>query len=519
MYEARDIDQRLGSQDKVDAWFAAKTKGLNDFQTAELKKKWGTMQKVLSSRSRMDKIVTDIIFDFGVKPRLLNTRGNAILVASSIYEACKYYELFQHTPLKGKCAVITSYNPSVKDINMEGTGENTETSKQFVYKTYTNILEQVQVKANKTKTEVYEDEAKKKFKKEPANMRLLIVVDKLLTGFDAPSCSYIYIDKSMQDHGLFQAICRVNRLDTDDKMFGYIVDYKDLFDSVQGAISVYTSEIAYDNFEKEDCEILLQDRLEKGKERLDDAREELLLLCEPVPHPRNPLEFQRYFCGNTEIPEDIKKTEPQRSALYKKTVAFIRAYANIADEMEKAGYTSKDITEIKKDIDFYLKLREEIKRASGETIDLKMYEADMRHLIDNYIQADESKVISEFGDLSLLEIIKKLGINDAIDTMPEGIKSSEDAVAETIENNVRQKIIREHLIDPAFFEKMSVLLKEVIKQRKEKAIIYEEYLEKIAEIVRQINDGQEDDLPISLDTEAWKAISKVSFSFLLAWLF
>ena len=116
IYEARDIDQKLSSPDKVDAWFDAKTRGLNDFQKSELKKKWGTLQKVLSSRSRMDIVVSDIVFDFSVKPRLSSHTGNAILVAGSIYEACKYYELFQQTEFKNRCAIITSYNPSTQDI-------------------------------------------------------------------------------------------------------------------------------------------------------------------------------------------------------------------------------------------------------------------------------------------------------------------------------------------------------------------------------------------------------------------
>ena len=241
IYEARDIDQRLGSQDKIDQWFDAKTKGLNDWQKDELKKTWGTLQNVLSSKSRMDRVISDIIFDFSVKPRLSSERGNAMLVASSIYEACKYFELLQNTPLKGKCAVITSYNPMSRDVTLEETGANTETDKQFIYNTYTELLENVDAKPGMSKTETYEEWAKGLFTKEPANMRLLVVVDKLLTGFDAPACSYLYIDKSMQDHGLFQAICRTNRLDGDDKDFGYIVDYKDLFNKVENAIAVYTS--------------------------------------------------------------------------------------------------------------------------------------------------------------------------------------------------------------------------------------------------------------------------------------
>ena len=221
----------------------AKTKGLNEWQKAALREQWGTMQNLLSSRSRMERVVQDIVFDFAVKPRLSSQRGNAILVASSIYEACKYFEMFQKTVFKGKCAVVTSYNPQVQDVTREETGANTETAKQFLFNTYTALLQDVEAQSGKSKTETYEDQAKDLFKKQPANMKLLVVVDKLLTGFDAPHCTYLYIDKSMQDHGLFQAICRPNRLDGDDKDFGYIVDYKDLLPKVENAIAVYTSEL------------------------------------------------------------------------------------------------------------------------------------------------------------------------------------------------------------------------------------------------------------------------------------
>ncbi|MDL1984053.1 MAG: HsdR family type I site-specific deoxyribonuclease [Deltaproteobacteria bacterium] len=499
IYEARDIDQKISSSEKIDAWFEYKTKGLNDFQKSELKKKWGTMQKVLSSRSRMEKVVSDIIFDFNVKPRLSSERGNAILVASSIYEACRYFEMFQNTDLKGKCAVVTSYNPSTRDITTEDTGANTETEKEFIYKIYKTLLKDKQ-------TETYEDEAKEKFINEPVNMKLLVVVAKLLVGFDAPPCTYLYIDRNMEDHGLFQAICRVNRLDTDDKQFGYIVDYKDLFRKVENAVAVYTSELDYDDFEKTDCDILLQDRLKKGRERLDNALEEIALLCEPVATPKDTLAYIRYFCGNTDIPEELKSREVQRTALYKATVALIRAYANIADEMEEAGYSEKEIAGIKKQLDFYLKLREEIRKASGETLDLKTYEADMRHLIDNYIQAEESQKISPFGELTLLEIIVNTGIADAINSLPQGIKGSKEAVAETIENNVRQKIIKEHLTDPAFFEEMSVLLNEIIKERKVNAISYEEYLKKIADLAKKVNEGKNDSTPDALNTPAKRAL-------------
>jgi Type I site-specific restriction-modification system, R (restriction) subunit and related helicases len=111
----------------------------------------------------------------------------------------------------------------------------------------------------------------KKFIEEPGQMKLLIVVDKLLTGFDAPPATYLYIDKQMRDHGLFQAICRVNRLDGDDKEYGYIVDYKDLFRSLEGAVRDYTSG-ALDGYDPEDVSGLLKDRLKEARERLEARR-------------------------------------------------------------------------------------------------------------------------------------------------------------------------------------------------------------------------------------------------------
>ena len=132
----------------------------------------------------------------------------------------------------------------------------------------------------------FEKEAKKRFIEQPGQMKLLIVVDKLLTGFDAPSATYLCIDKPMQDHGLFQAICRVNRLDGEDKEYGYVIDYKDLFRSLEQSVKDYTGE-AFDGYDKADVEGLLKDRLTQGQERLEEAREAVKALCEPVEPPRD----------------------------------------------------------------------------------------------------------------------------------------------------------------------------------------------------------------------------------------
>ena len=504
-YDPRDIDQRLGSKEKIDKWFAAKTKGLNNWKQDELKKHWATMQNVLSSQSRMSRVVADIVFDFETNPRLSSGRGNALLIASSIYEACKYYLLFQQTPLKKRCAIVTSYSPHASNVTLEETGANTETDKQFIFNTYTDLLVNIEPTPKKSKTETYEDAAKDKFINEPANMKLLVVVNKLLTGFDAPPCSVLYIDKSMQDHGLFQAICRTNRLDTDDKEFGNIVDYKDLFKKVKGAMAVYTSELD-ESSGGEPSEILLEDRLSKCREHLENALEVLVLLCEPVEPPKGETEYIHYFVGNSEIESDAAEREPQRVALYKAAVSYMRGMADLADEMDLAGFSPEQVAHFSERRTYYLNIRDIVRKASGEYLDLKPYEADMRHLLDTYIEADEPRKLSPFDDMALLQVIAKIGVQEAIAAQLKEMNGNKEAIAETIENNIRKKLVAQRLLDPVYFDTMSALLNEIIAQRKAKAEEYGEYLQRLAALVKKVEVGFSDETPSALDTQAKRAL-------------
>lgn len=491
-YEYRDIPQDIVSQDRIDAWFEAKTRGLMPRAKARLKQMWGNMQAVYSSRSRLEKIVCDIIFDFETKARLADGSGNAILVADKISTACKYYELFQQKNFK-KCAIISSYEPNTGDLRTETVSDEEETDAFEKYRIY---LEMIGVDPDAPadrgniarRVEEFEKAAKKKFIDEPYNMKLLIVVDKLLTGFDAPPCTYLYIDKSMHDHGLFQAICRVNRLDGDDKDFGYIVDYKQLFGDLSSAMEKYTSG-AFEQYEEADVEGLLKDRRSEAKKHFEKIMDELDELCEGVEQPKNELNFLHYFCGENGIDVDNDEAFARiREKLYRLVNALIRAYADVKPIMTDLGYSAGEQERCDKTVNFYVALKATIGRASGDFIDLKAYEPGMRYLIDNYIVAADSKVIGNFDDFTLLDFIvaqrEKLESDSAQSTEKE-------SAAEAIENNIRKKVVERIVINPKYYEKMSAVLEQLILERKQGVITYAQLLEKYLELARNVTKPEE----------------------------
>ncbi len=493
-YEYRDIPQEIMSQAKIDAWFESKTRGLMPRAKARLKQVWGTMQSVYSSRSRLEKIVCDIIFDFETEARLADGSGNAILVADDILTACKYYELFQQKNFR-KCAVISSYEPKIGDLRTETVSDEEETD---AYEKYCIYLKMIGIDPEATsdkvgiskKIEEFERAAKRKFIEEPNNMKLLIVVDKLLTGFDAPPCTYLYIDKTMHDHGLFQAICRVNRLDGEEKDFGYIVDYKQLFGDLSEALEKYTSG-AFEGYDDEDVECLLKNRRTEAKNRFEKILDELDGFCDGVQPPKYEIDYLHYFCGENGINVDNDEVFARmRERLYRLVNALIRAYAEVKPVMQDLGYTYFQQEQYDKSVNFYVALKATIGRASGDFIDLKAYEPGMRYLIDNYIVAEDSCVIGNFDDFTILDFIlaqrKKME--------GEGTPSHEqESAAEAIENNIRKKVVERIVVNPKYYQKMSTVLEQLIFERKQGVISYAQLLEKYIELARNITKPEENE--------------------------
>ena len=494
-YEARDVPQRLTSQAAIDRWFEQKTRGLNKFQKAVLRKRWATMEELMSAAERKQRIIADIIEDFSLKPRLNNDRGTAILVTASIYDACHYFRLFQNTGFGPYCGIVTSYEPNHNAISREPI----DSDERYKFDTYTlHVLKDHQT-ANQ-----YEDEAKRRFIEEPAQMKLLIVVGKLLTGFDAPSCTYIYIDSELRDHNLFQALCRTNRLDGDDKDYGHVVDFKELFGNVQEAVAIYSSdELDTDAGNGGDNNVHVKDWLSEGRKKLDEAREALNYLCEPVQLPREVEQYLHYFCGDAANPNALSETEALRTSFYKAVAAYLRSFAAIAQDLAEAGYPDSEAITIRKEVELYGEIRSAIKKNSGEELDIKPYEADMRHLLNTYVQADPSEGLGELSEMSLTDAIIETGVHDAVARkLNDKGKLSRNAIAEGIVNNVRKTIVRNRLTDPRFYERMSKLLDDLIKQSREDAAAYEEFLRKAEDLVKRLAARQFDNgVPATLHSK------------------
>ena len=236
-----------------------------------------------------------------------------------------------------------------------------------------------------------------------------------------------------------------------------------------------------------DGNVILKDWLKEGRTRLDHSREVLQYLCDPVPPPREIEQFLHYFCGDASDPNALCATEQLRISFYKTVAAFVRAFADVAQHLNDAGYSVAEAAELQRDVDFYSEVRAAIKRHSGEELDIKPYEADMRHLLNTYVQADPAQEIGNLSSMLLTELIVETGIHDAIaKKLNEKGKLSHNAIAEAIINNVRKTIIRDRLTDPRFYEQMSKLLDDLIVQSRNDAAAYERFLDDAEILVRRL---------------------------------
>lgn len=506
-YEARDVEQTISSKDKLDRKKDEITKGLSDERKRMVEDRWATLEKVYSSKERIERIGYSIIDDVETQ-MLKHDWCNAILVAGDVYSAYKYYEFFQNIctnkTLQNRCAVVTSYNPSDNDLRKEAVSTEAESRNQFKYKMAKQSYDDAGIE--QCTAEKYEKWAKKLFTKQPAQMKLLIVVDKLLTGFDAPTATYLYIDKQMKDHTLFQALCRVNRLGVDvkdidgntiisNKEYGLIVDFKHLFGNITDAITKFNDENGgLGNFDPEDIEDLLQDAIDKNKKVLEEriqAYEDLKSEWNSCGVWSEDRDKRLALLANYYISRQ-NETEARelRLTMYKITGNLVAGYDNIADYMGQAGFSKADTDRI----EFLVKeascINRYIKQQSGDDFDAHNYDAQMRALLDQYIRAEDAEVIvpatAEFSFLDLID--NNLSSKEVYDATIRKTGSSKSA-ASIIEGNARCVINSYKEKDPILFQNFSDRLEELLKLIKDNTNVFIEEILKIIDLIKEAKSG------------------------------
>lgn len=501
-YEARDVEQVLPDDVSFDELFEDTAKQLTPKAKKALQDRWADMQSLFSSKDRVNRIVAQITKDFQLIPALKEGWGNAILVAGSIYQAYRFWSAFQETALAGKCAVVTSYDGA--DPSLEN-GYNGELKTEADYKYNTNK----KMLGDKT-PEDFEEWAKYEFVNHPASMKLLIVVDKLLTGFDAPAATYLYIDKEMRDHNLFQAICRVNRVNGEKKEYGYIIDYKHLFENIEGAIEDYTSG-AFSGYDKADIEGLLKSKVEEGKKDLDAALERCDRLSELVKEPKRVDEFFDWFCYDQhkgteeEHQAEIILNARKREDFYDACYALVRRYTAIAMQMKEAGYTDEEADKIYLKVKTYDELRNAISKRCGDYVNLKKFDAEMRALLDDYVVSSRVEVLEKLDDFSFLDIINIKDDGDVeVSAGAETELGGQKGVAETMAANVRRVINRKRESNPEEYKKFSERINRLLEEYQQEKMEYKELLKNIKALAEEIRKGEEVDPRIN--SEGKKAL-------------
>jgi type I restriction enzyme R subunit len=522
-YEAREVEQQITSKDKLDEKLESITRGLSDERKELIKDRWARLEKVYSATDRIERIGYSILDDMANSSILKQDWANAMLVAGNIYSAYKYYEFFQNrctdTRLRDRVAVVTSYNPTDNDIRKDVTDTAKQTQEKFKYDMALQSFRDagLATEDKAASAEKYEVWAKNLFVHAPGRMKLLIVVDKLLTGFDAPCATYLYIDKDMRDHTLFQAICRVNRVGTDvkdddgkvlsvtHKEYGLIVDFKHLFDNIENAVTKFNDENGgLGGFDESDIEGLLEDNIAKNIKRLiaaDKAFNALKNMWQSRNLTNNELLADYYM---TDFEND--PAEPRRTAMYKITSALTSSYDNMADVMGRAGFT-------KEEADYYEHQAREaahinlyIKQKSGDLFDPRNYDPDMRAMLDRYLRAEDAEtIVPATADFSFLDLInEKSNTDDVIEETTKEANGSQKAAAEVIEAKARAVINNSKDKDPAMFLTFSERLQELLDGLRNSTVSFAERMKQMIELIKQAKNGGHS-FPEGISTQRQKA--------------
>lgn len=477
IYEGKMVDQEV-SKEAIDMRLDMLTRNLTEEQKTDVMKKWSRFEKVASSEQRLELIAWDIAKNYN--ETLKGTGFNAMLACNKKIEAVKYYNIFREEFPELEVAVVIS-PPDMR----EGEGSIDEDTNDIVKKFYINAL------SNYKNEEEYEETIKSKFIN--GDIDILIVVDKLLTGFDAPKASTLYLDKQIKEHNLLQAIARVNRL-CDGKDYGYIVDYRGLLGELDKALTMY-QEAGLEEFNEEDIKSSVY-YIDTEINNMFEAYEKLKEIFKDIKN-KNDLEEYEVLLEDEKIRKDFYDKLCKFGSMLGIILPSDQAYYKVAKEK---------ISELRKALAFYQKLRATVKLRYSETIDHKEYEAKMQKLLDNYVVAKE-----------MMRITEPVDITDAENFDKELEKMGTDrGKADTIRTRLTRTISEKSKEDPAYYKKFSTRIEETIEAYRNRRITDSEYLQKMQDIKEDFRKGNSGIVyPSNITTENSRAFYGVIYDKLI----
>lgn len=513
-YEYRNVEQQLTSKEKVDQKLAALTAGreLTPEQKQMVEERWATMERIYSTKERIERIGYSILDDlnYGL---LKHDWCNAMLIAGSIFQAYRYYKFFSSSDLKGRCAVVTSYDPTDSDIANNSADNNKTTEAKFKYDWAKKSFEEAGVK----NADEYEKRAKELFVKRPAQMKLLIVVNKLLTGFDAPCATILYIDNEIKDHTLFQAVCRVNRLGEDikdakgdiivktHKEFGRIVDFKNLFNSIENVVTKFNDGSGFEGLDDVDIDGLLDSAVNKCKEKLlaaTEAYEGLKTIWESK--SLNDLEaLSEYYIKEYDGEEPA---QTRRNIMYSITGSMVTAYNNMSDYFSKTDLTAEQINHFASLSREAGTVQRKVKQKSGDDFDPKTLDPDMRQLLDQHIRAEDAETfIPSSADFSFLDLINdNTDVEEATEKAIHEAGGNANGAAEAIEGKARRVNTDWNSGDVEEYRLFSDKLQALLEELKARNATAKEKIEALIEHIKAIKHGN--DAPSDLANKRSKAL-------------
>ena len=477
IYEGKMVDQEV-SKEAIDMRLDMLTRNLTPEQKIEVMKKWSRFEKVASSEQRLELIAWDIASNYN--QTLKGTGFNAMLACNKKIEAVKYYNIFRDEFPELEVAVVIS-PPDMR----EGEGSIDEDTNDIVKKLYINAI------SNYKNEEEYEETIKSKFIN--GDIDILIVVDKLLTGFDAPKASTLYLDKQIKEHNLLQAIARVNRL-CDGKDYGYIVDYRGLLGELDKALTMY-QEAGLEEFNEEDIKSSVY-YIDTEINNMFQAYEELKDIFKDIKN-KNDLEEYEILLENEKIRKDFYDKLCKFGSMLGIILPSDQAYYKIGKEK---------ISELRKALAFYQKLRATVKLRYSETIDHKEYEAKMQKLLDNYVVAKEMMRITEPVDITDAE-----KFDNELEKM-----GTDRGKADAIRTRLTKTISEKSKEDPAYYKKFSTRIEETIEEYRNRRITDSEYLQKMQNIKEDFRKGNSGIVyPSNITTENSRAFYGVIYDKLI----